>query len=80
MLPERSIIEEMNNENDKANEAQINYHDLAPTTYPWREIKKDLGKDSSNSSDSDVPDLYADSLPSLTSNDELDSDDDDEVR
>ena len=80
VLPEHNINEE-NYEIDNANEAQINYHDLAPTAYPWREIKKDLGKDSSNSSDSDdVPDLYPDSPPSLTSNDRFDSDDSDEVK
>ena len=39
-LPEQNINEE-NYEIDDANEAQINYHDLAPTEYPWREIKED---------------------------------------
>ena len=78
VLPEQNINEE-NYEIDDANEAQINYYDLAPTDYPWREIKKDLGN--SNSSDSDdVPDLYPDSPPSLTSNDGFDSDDSEEVK
>ena len=76
-LPEQNINEE-NYEIDDANEAQINYHDLAPTEYPWREIKEDLGK--SSDSDDTVPDLYPDSPPSLTSNDRSDSEDSEEVQ
>ena len=76
-LPEQNINEE-NYEIDDANEAQINYHDLAPTEYPWREIKEDLGK--SSDSDDTVPDLYPDSPPSLTSNDGSDSEDSEEVQ
>ena len=70
VLPEQNINEE-NYEIDDANEAQICYHDLAPTEYPypWREIKEDFGK--SSDSDDTVPDLYPDSPPSLTSNDSL---------
>ena len=77
VLPEQNINEE-NYEIDDANEAQINYHDLAPTEYPWREIKEDLGK--SSDSDDTVPDLYPDSPPSLTSNDRSDSEDSEEVQ
>ena len=77
VLPEQNDNEE-NYEIDDANEAQINYHDLAPTEYPWREIKEDFGK--SSDSDDTVPDLYPDSPPSLTSNDRSDSEDSEEVQ
>lgn len=75
----KDVIEEINQEIDDSNEAQINCYDLAPCLYPWEEVTADLGTDSSHS---DVPNLYPETPPELTSNDEEDSEisEEDEVQ
>ena len=78
------VIEETNEDgNDDRNEsAQINCYDLAPRRYPWEEVRADIGPLApwETESPEPVPNLYPETPPELTSNDDGDTSDDEDVQ